>query len=365
MSPTRTTKGGNFRFDRLFPGVGRITASSGTKKLSEFRQRDALLVRLYRKPRLDLLRALKDGTVTIMELVEADRLDQLGQVTADLVARRPLWATVDAMLPTMGRGAATRRRYGYSLTALRTAGVLSRTAKVGDLARVDWPALERAWEGSAADWMHLRRAVSRFLTVALGDVYHPLRRSIVQRIPRRKERHRVPDVSPADFLAIVAHAPLPLRPAYWTLAITGARLGELLGLTREDLTGHTVRIRATKTETDVSERIIPIAARLYAWVDRAVPVPVTGDALRYHWYQACRAAGRPKLRLHDLRHFTGQTLADAGRSEASIGRFLGQTTPAITRRYTDRLLRAEDAEALAGRLVPLLVPQVGTKRGKR
>lgn len=364
MSPARTGPGGNFRFDRVFPGVGRIAASSGTRRLSEYRKRDALLSRLYEKPRLDLLRALKDGTLTIQELLEADRLDALGSVTADLIGRRPLWPTVDATLPLMARGAATRRRYRYSLEALKAAGALTRAAKVADLARVDWTALERAWGHSPADWMHLRRAVSRFLAVALGDVYHPLRRQVMRLIPRRREPHRVPDVQPADFRAIVAQTPRPLQPAYWTLALTGARLGELLHLTKADVNpaAHTVRIRSSKTDTDASDRVLPVVPRLFGWVEAAVPVPVTEWTLRYHWYRACEAAGYAKVRLHDLRHFTGQTLADAGRSEASIGRFLGQTTPAITRRYTDRKLRQGDAEALAGALVPL---PTAKKRGAK
>lgn len=360
MSPTRTSKDGTYRFDRVFRGVGRLQVSSGTAKLHEFRQRDALLTRLYRKPRLDLLQALKDGRLSMVELVEADRLDQLGSTTADLVLRRPLWPTVSDVLPAMAQGEKTQRRYRYSLTKLAAAGVLPKNATVGSLKRVDWKALEARWGESAADWNHVARAVSRFLTVALGDVYHPFRREVVKLIPRRRERHRVPDVEPAMFRAIVALAPAPLRPAYWTLAMTGARLGELLEMTRADLLpgSHALTIRGGASGTgEQDERIIPITPRLWPWVDQAIPVAVTDSTLRYHWYRACEAANAPKIRLHDLRHFTGQSLADVGVSEAAVGRFLGQTTPAITRRYTDRRLRRGDAELLAEHLAPQPAPQ--------
>jgi integrase len=368
MSPRRTGPDGCYCFDRVVKGVGRIQSSSGTRKLTEFRQRDALIVRLARQPRLDLLRALKEGRLSMLELVEADRLDQLGRVTADLVVRRPLWAAIEELLPQMGRGPATRKRYRYSLEALAASGILPKGARIADLERVDWSALERSWQRSPADWNHLRRALSHFLSVALGDVYHPLRRAIVKRIPKRRERHRVPDVQPADFRAIVAQAPLPMQPAYWTLALTGARLGELLALTRADLLEHSleVRIRASKTDTEAGDRGVPVAERLWPWITAAVPCPFTPDALRWHWYQACKRAGYAPVRLHDLRHLVGQTLADAGRSEAAIARVLGHSSTATTRKYTDRVLRRGDAEALAGELVPLKVPHAvrkGVRRG--
>jgi integrase len=302
------------------------------------------------------LKALKEKRISMTELVEADRLDKLGQTTADLILQRPLWTAVDALAPKMAKGKQTIRRYKTSLKALREVGVLPRKAMIRDLERVDWVELERKWGKSPADWNHLARSVSRFLTVALGDVYHPFRREIVKRIPRRRERHRVPDVEPQDFRVIVAHVVEPLRPIYWTFALTGVRLGELRGLTRDDLSARSlsVRIEASKTDTEEGDRIIPVAKRLWPWVEQAIPVTVSDWTIRQGWYRACDAAGYPHIRLHDLRHFTGQQLADAGRSEAAIGRFLGQTTPSITRKYTDRRLRREDAEALAERLVPTL-----------
>lgn len=359
MSPTKTSKDGTFRFDRYFRGVGRIQVSSGTDNLREFRSRDHLLTRLYRKPRLDLLIALKEKRISMTELVEADRLDKLGQTTADLILQRPLWSAVDDTLPKMARAKQTVRRYKVSLQAFANTGVLPRAATIQHLERVNWSALEAHWKKSPADWNHLARAMSRFLSVALGDVYHPFRRQIVKQIPRRKERHRVPDVEPQDFRIIVAHARPELRPFYWSIAITGARLGELKRLTRNELRprSRSVNLDATKTDTDEGDRIIPVSARLWPWLERAIPVRVSDWTLRQYWYKACEAAGYPRIRLHDLRHFTGQQLADAGRSEAAIGRFLGQTTPAITRKYTDRRLRQEDAEALADRLVPQRVPQ--------
>src|SRR5207244_2700635 len=140
--------------------------------------------------------------------------------------------------PTSAKAPATRRRYGTSFTALERSGVLKAEATVADLGTVDWRALETAWERGAADWNHLRRAISHFLTLHLGDVYHPLRRAVVKAIPKRREQSRVPDLSPTLFWNIVDAAPEYVKAAYVTIAALGLRVGEYLALTKEHLLPH-------------------------------------------------------------------------------------------------------------------------------
>ena len=72
-----------------------------------------------------------------------------------------------------GKSPETRRRYYTSLKKLRTRDVLAKDAVVNKRARVDWKALSAGWEESPADWNHLRREVSTFLSTLLGDVFHP------------------------------------------------------------------------------------------------------------------------------------------------------------------------------------------------
>jgi len=133
------------------------------------------LTRLYDKGRLDLLRAIRAGTLTVTEVYAADRQDTLNALTGDRARlAAPLWTAVDAWTPMSAKAPATPKRYAISLAALRRTGVLKTDATVEQLGAVDWRALEAAWPRSAADWDHLRRAVSHFLSMHLGDVYRPL-----------------------------------------------------------------------------------------------------------------------------------------------------------------------------------------------
>lgn len=71
-----------------------------------------------------------------------------------------------------------------------------------------------------------------------------------------------------------------------------------------------------------------------------------------HWKRACQAAGAVDLTLHDLRHFYGQALVDAGRPEASVQQSLRHADPRMTRRYTKRKDQGENAQAMEGILFP-------------
>jgi integrase len=290
MSPSRTSKDGCFRFDRIFPSVGRITSSSGTRRRAEFRHRDALLSRLYDAGRLDLLRALREKRLRIQDLVLADREERLSAVASDLLTRRPLWAEVDRVLAQLPAGA-TVTRYRGALQQLRDRGPLGPTATVADLARVDWRALNGVWGKSAADWNHVRRAVSRFLTVALDDKWHPLRRAVLKHFPIRTEVDREPDLLPADFLRILNHVPKPLRPAYWTLVILGLRIGEFCRLQPEHLRPRTTSVTVPGTKTRGSARVLPVDPRLWPWIVAAVPCPVTHWRLRAVWRRRPRGPG--------------------------------------------------------------------------
>lgn len=100
----------------------------------------------------------------------------------------------------------TAKRYGVSLLKLQRFGVLAPDAPVSALQQVDWKALSQRWTGSGcsgSDWNQMRRAVSRVLTMYLGDKYHPLRRAVMEAIRKRREVERVPDLDVATFWQVV------------------------------------------------------------------------------------------------------------------------------------------------------------------
>src|SRR5260370_25504343 len=98
--PHRTSKHGTFKLDRLFQGVGRINLASGATTVTEFHKRDALLTRLYDQGRLDLLKAIAAGALTVTEGYAAARGGQLDTLTGDRsLLGANLWAAVEVWAP--------------------------------------------------------------------------------------------------------------------------------------------------------------------------------------------------------------------------------------------------------------------------
>lgn len=365
----RTSPNGSYRLDRVFPGIGRLAVASGATTREEFKKRNALLTRLYDQGRLDLLRAIKDGTYTVTEVYAADREGRLGQLTGErAVLARPLWAAVetwvgyplwnadekpDAQRPKPSH---TRRRYGVSFKALKARAGLPEAATIEALGAVDWRALKARWPKSDGDWFHLRAAVSHFLADQLGDVQHVFRRALFDKkfkgpgatfFPFAKAAERVPDLDVPTFWRIVNQTPEFVRAAYVTIAALGLRVGEYLRLQDTDLLPATKQVRIPGTKTAASAATLPVADALWPWVTAAVPAPLAYKWLREYWVRARKAVGAGDVRLHDLRHFPAQLLVNAGRSEASVQSTMRHATPAMTRRYARQRDRGENAQTLA------------------
>lgn len=387
-------------FDRIFEGVGRIQNSSGivvaTKKdQKEFQRRDDILTKLYENGQLEVLRAFKEGRLSIQQLVEASREEMLKKagLLADLKLRARLWhddaqcpkllqhnatldhsgecvGSVDLMLPRMGRSPNTRRRYETSLKKLQTSGVLPPNACVADLADVDWRALrEDWWIGSAADWNHLGRALSRFLALHLSKKasgtartgkHHPFRLDVMDSFEMEDEGEgRVPDVTVDQFWKIVMKTPEHARPCYVGLVITGNRIGEYLQIGEEHHNPDACSVKIPDGKTGY--RTIRYAQSVRKWMARAIPSPLQYGWLRKYFIDACIELGfgervedplRPGktiyqgLRLHDLRHLHAQWATDEGIAEAAVGDSLGHKDPRMTRRYTRQKNRGQVAEAV-------------------
>jgi integrase len=358
VTPDRTFGDrGSYRFDEVIPGVGRLRMKSGAKSLRHHWQRVALIRKLRDQGRLDLLKALKSRTITVLELLDADRRNDLPRLVADVYGARPLWPTVWETLDAVTRSPATVETYRKSWRALEAAGILRSDAKVSDLARVDWNRLEAAWGRSPASWNQLRRAVSRVLTLLLGAREHPLRVGILKGFPDRQEIPRMPELSPADFRRALEAMDAPLQGPILLMAMTGMRLGEYKRLTPAHLGTYSIRVPGTKSEA--APRTLPVAPELWGWVTAAVPCPVSSDLLRVRWYAALDRVDLPRIRLHDLRHCTAQWLHDAGRPLSSIMQTLGHSSLAQTEQYAKRRLRQDDALAMA---TLLAIPHLDTQQ---
>ncbi len=341
-----TKRAKSLRIDRVFLEVGRIALASGTANRAQFERYDDLLSELYGEGQLDVLKKIKSREITIREVYDARRKRR--PITASASLRKNLWDAVESFCSRLQNSTAvkTRGRYAVSFNQLSRSNVLSAGAKVADLGRIDWEVLRDVWQGGPSDWNHLRRAVSRFLTVILGDVHHPFRRETMKMIPLQHEVERVPDLRPEIFWELVKHTPEHVQPCYVTLAATGMRVGEYLSCTDSNLLPLTKAIHVPGTKTDGSEAPVQVDADLWPWIERAIPSPVQYKWLREHFKRAARDVGLPDLRLHDLRHCFAQWATDAGVPEAVVQVAMRHANPEMTRRYTKQRDRGEHARVI-------------------
>ncbi len=71
-------------------------------------------------------------------------------------------------------------------------------------------------------------------------------------------------------------------------------------------------------------------------------VNVTKNTFRRHWNQVTKNAGIEKMRIHDTRHLLGNTLVNRGESLENIGKVLGHSSVAVTKRYAKTSLDTAD-----------------------
>lgn len=352
MTPHRVSPRGSYRIDLVFPGVGRVAVASGARTINELNQRKAMLRELYDAGQWDVLRDLRAKRFTLRHLYAQYKIGQVGQLSAEVVLKQSLWAAMDTWLPTSAKATESRRRYTTSWGSLQRAGVLSASACVRDLERVDWHALQRSWTGGPYDWRMLRGCLSHFLTVLLGDEHHPFRRQVLKSFPMGPvPEGRVPDLTPAVFWQMVESMPEHTRAAPVVLVLTGMRVGELMACQDTDLQPltHSVRIPGQQLQTGrfkSAAAVQPVDPSMWAWIKAAIPFGFSQWTLRDHWAQA-RVRFKVRATLHDLRHCFGQWLVNAGQTEESVQRSLRHKTAAMTRRYVLQRDRQANAAAIA------------------
>lgn len=394
MSPTRIRRTGSYRFEIDWTATlgFRIDRSAETTVKREYDALVAVLYELRANGQTEILRRFARGEIPVAALKQAKRLGRLksDSLLADLAMLGRLWhqdaicprrrgesrehsvdclGVADRLLPKMGKGQ-TQRRYATSLAKLRRVAKteLPDTATVSDLARTDWASLFERWPDSGSDWNHMRRAVSRLLSVLLGHPHHPARLDIMGKIPLADEEERVPELTIAQFWELVHATPEHARPCYVVLAATGMRLGEYLRCTTEHLVPARYAIRVPGTKTKRSRRVIELGPSAWPWIEAGIPSPLQSRWIHIYWWRACVALGfgrytqvirngvpqvkasrradgtrevRPVmrytgLRLHDLRHLTGQVATDEGATTAQVGDALGHSDYKTTARYQRR-----------------------------
>lgn len=245
------------------------------------------------------------------------------------------------------------------------------------------PAVVRVWHSRLDPTKPTQRAhvyglLRSILSTAVAD-------EIIQANPCRvrgagtvKRARRVEPATLDELEILVTEMPEKYQALVLIGAWCGLRFGEMAELRRGDInlvTGQlqvrrgVVRIRGQVTvgspKSDAGVRDVAIPPHLVplleahleehvgsdrdALVFSAVNDPsiqVHPNTLYRHWYRAREKAGRPDLRIHDLRHTGAVLAAQAGATLAELMSRIGHSTPQAALRY-QHAARGRDTEIAA------------------
>lgn len=363
------------RIDREVPGIGRVNLRTRARTTAEHNARKALFNRLVEADQLDVIRMLMRGEVSWIELRQAERKKRLHSdaLAADVALARPLWDRSEAepgaltqTLPRMGKAESSRERYRVAFVQLRAhaADFLPAGASVKHLATVDWPAVwddMRAAELSAATRNRVRSSLSAFLTVFLGDKFHPFRREMMRLMGAFEDQTgQLRDITVDEFWTNYAKLDDAIKPIALTLAGSGLRVGEYLQCTETSARRlPTIWFPNGKTgggEVEIASDLVPFA-RL-AIPCRIAPAPKVWKGVQYDaryrkihraFAAAAKATGIP-WSPHYLRHLYAQ-LGIAKLPDVVVQKGLRHKTASMTRHYADRKVKAEVSEAVSSTLL--------------
>lgn len=357
----------SFRYERRLPGIGSVRKATGLTDAAEFREFCGVM-ETAAKYHPELVRLFVDGELAAQTILFANRKEMLSGLVPDARLLLPLWGEDGAFARTFAKhrkaDGTTVQRYLVSVKKFER--LTSGLNVVRDLERVDYEELARSWPGSPSDYMAFYRMLSTFLTLYFGGKrigrHHAFRFKVMDLLPRKKERARVPLITPVVFSRLVSLTPDYAQPVYHTLLVTGMRMGEFMQCGKQHLRPNVFEIDVPGTKTPESAAVIPVDPAFWYYVERAIPSPIAYGQIRKHWMRACLKEGlaskKPdpahpgRLRyvgptLHDIRHLTAQYMTNEGVPESTISAFLRHTTVGATRRYTTQQIRVEASAALA------------------
>jgi integrase len=365
------------RIDRAVPGIGRVALRTGARTIAEHRARVALFDRLIEAGQVETIGMLVRGEITWGELRQAQRKNRLHSDTlaADVALVRNLWVAIAATLKRMGKTESSRTRYELAFAQLKRLAVdfLPSNALVKDLKALDWPDVFLALhELSPASRNRIRSAVSAFLSVFLGDKFHPFRRTVMKAMGGMEDEQTPPkEISVDEFWKNFAQLDEAIQPIVLTLAGTGLRVGEFLQC--DEFSARRLPViwipggKTGASETVIADSLMPFARQAIPCNIAPRPAVHRGvqfDARYKRIWKAMRAASKSTgidWSPHYLRHLYAQLGTDT-LPETLVQQGLRHATGAMTAHYAKRKTTSKVATAVGKALMKKVCVKVRNNR---
>jgi integrase len=340
--------------DRFFRGVGRIHRSLETTVRREADRRERVLLTLYDHGRLDILKGIKTGRLSVTAVADAFKRNALDSLpTAGALV--PLAPAIEEWL-SKGRGSrkplrpATIKNYKQVWSQAIGSGVFGINPTVADVSaeNVEEFREQLLGAGHAPQANRFWSAAKSFLGRVLGR-RHPQVLAVqdLDKYPEPKTV-RLP-VEPDAFWSVHEMADGAIQPALVALTVTGMMPSELERLQKDDLFRDTGWVRVPGEKTDNRARLVGVPE--WAWDDIVAATPWTMDRSRFQklLVKAAKNTQVPWFRLYDLRRAFSRWHEAAGTPQSRIEAYMGHTERTITDRYLRTEIEPyarEDAERM-------------------
>lgn len=326
--------------DRTFPGVGRIKKATGTTNPAVRRKLSRMLTALYDDGRLDILRAIRDNALTLLQVHDAYQrktLDQLPTVETVRGLADALREWIDGLVAREDN-AETFDCSQKHITSLRTTlGYLEEAAPkatLHDLPKVLDKLRESLGKQHPRSFNLARSHSMAFVRATLKrshNLYSAITDIAPRNVPKRAER---PDLAP-DWMRGMFPNPAsdPVDAIAWGMATTGMGAEEYWG--KWAVMADRVRIHGTKRISRV--RDVPL-----------VRAPTSPQMHRRTFEDKVRERTSRAIEPYDLRRCFSRWMESAGvpriRRKMYMGHAVGDVTELYERHEVEAYLKGDAAK---------------------
>lgn len=353
---------GSLRIRRTFKTGGTsivISERCGSKDKREVKRLNHMLDSLYSRGRLDILRSLASGALSLMQVRDAFDAHALESLP-DANSIRPLREHLFAWVDTHSMAETTRAGYRSCFTSLLRFG--PKVPTVSDLpAMLEAMRASYAAEHKAQGFNGVRSAVQAYLrnTVKRNN---PLYLAVQAVEPLKvKSRRAGNPLSVRQVVELMAMLPEPMDKMFWTMCVTGMNALEYAN--GWEVVGNTVRIHGTKRAG--RERIIPLfvdPAEIYRpegvrltigrFTEGKYSKRETSRAVMIRqvtWYppflRTLRVQSGRQVHPHDARRTFSRWCLEAGLYPTHIACYMGHGPKSITALYQTPRIVADMLDA--------------------